>query len=99
MPERIRLRRVRGWKMPPNTVSVARPAAWGNPYRVGRDGDAAHCVRKFRDWLNLSRVRVRAAQRELRGENLACYCDLKSPCHADVLLEISNADCLAAPPP
>jgi hypothetical protein len=30
------------------------------------------------------------AQRELRGKNLACWCPLDKPCHADVLLEIAN---------
>lgn len=28
---------------------------------------------------------------ELRGKNLACWCPLDSPCHADVLLELANA--------
>ena len=27
---------------------------------------------------------------ELRGKNLACWCALDMPCHADVLLEIAN---------
>jgi len=27
---------------------------------------------------------------ELRGKNLACWCPLDRPCHADVLLEIAN---------
>lgn len=26
----------------------------------------------------------------LRGRDLACWCDLSAPCHADVLLEIAN---------
>ncbi len=30
-------------------------------------------------------------QRELRGKNLACWCPLDQPCHADVLLELANA--------
>jgi hypothetical protein len=28
---------------------------------------------------------------ELRGKNLACWCPLDRPCHADVLLELANA--------
>lgn len=28
---------------------------------------------------------------ELRGKNLACWCPLDQPCHADVLLELANA--------
>ena len=31
---------------------------------------------------------------ELRGKNLACWCPIGSPCHADVLLELANQ-----PPP
>ena len=26
----------------------------------------------------------------IRGRDLACWCDLSSPCHADVLLELAN---------
>ena len=29
-------------------------------------------------------------RRELRGKNLACFCPLNQPCHADVLLELAN---------
>lgn len=28
----------------------------------------------------------------LRGHDLACYCPLDQPCHADVLLELANAE-------
>ena len=28
--------------------------------------------------------------RALRGKNLACWCKLGAPCHADVLLELAN---------
>ena len=31
------------------------------------------------------------ARRLLRGHDLACWCPLDEPCHADVLLEIANA--------
>jgi Domain of unknown function (DUF4326) len=30
-------------------------------------------------------------RRELRGKNLACWCRVGAPCHADVLLELANA--------
>lgn len=32
MPERIQRKRTKGWRMPPNTISVARPGRYGNPY-------------------------------------------------------------------
>jgi hypothetical protein len=34
-PKRIQRRRVKGWKMPENTVSITRPGKWGNPFKVG----------------------------------------------------------------
>jgi hypothetical protein len=35
-------------------------------------------------------VTVEDARRELRGRDLACYCPLDEPCHADVLLAVAN---------
>jgi hypothetical protein len=32
-------------------------------------------------------------QNELRDYNLACWCPIGSPCHADVLLAIANSEC------
>jgi len=32
-----------------------------------------------------------AARAELRGKDLACWCPLDAPCHADVLLELANS--------
>lgn len=100
MPIRIQSKRTKGWKMPPNTVSVTRPGKWGNPYKIGardpRTGgvfDAASAVERFRNSLVLGRLAVseETIKRELRGKNLACFCALDQPCHADVLLEIANA--------
>lgn len=50
-------------------------------------------VALFREWLAVGRLsygrgEVRA---QLRGKNLACWCPIGEPCHADVLLEIANA--------
>lgn len=39
MLERVQLRRVKGWRMPPNTIGVARPSALGNPYVVGTEAE------------------------------------------------------------
>jgi hypothetical protein len=38
MPERIQLKRTKGWRMPPNSVKVDRSTQWGNPFRVGMLG-------------------------------------------------------------
>lgn len=34
--------------------------------------------------------RMLATAHQLRGKNLACWCALDAPCHADVLLELAN---------
>lgn len=33
-PRRVQLSRKKGWRMPENTVSVARPGKWGNPFQL-----------------------------------------------------------------
>jgi hypothetical protein len=42
-------------------------------------------------WLANRRQCVLHAIPTLRGNNLACWCKLRDPCHGDVLLEIANA--------
>lgn len=39
-----------------------------------------------------TRTRLVAGLDDLRGKNLACWCALDRPCHADILLELANAD-------
>lgn len=35
MPERIQLRRSKGWRKPEGAIVVGRPSCWGNPFAVG----------------------------------------------------------------
>lgn len=128
MPERIQLSRRKGWRKPENTVSVARPSRWGNPFHVAkgtvfglpwgairdypigtrfpkRDEYAAyitsssptaaveHAVGLFRTYAEVTRrdhpEEFEAWIAPLRGRDLACWCPLDQPCHADVLLELA----------
>jgi hypothetical protein len=36
-PQRIQRKRIRGWKMPDNTMYVGRPTKYGNPYRIVKE--------------------------------------------------------------
>lgn len=36
IPQRVQLRRTPGWRKPENTISVARPSKFGNPFVVGK---------------------------------------------------------------
>lgn len=103
-PVRIRRSRAKGWRMPENTVYVGRRSRWGNPFKVGesvhrgplfsgRDEivrDNAHAVQMYKAWLFTQR-QARELVSPLRGKNLACWCALDKPCHADVLLEWANS--------
>jgi len=69
-------------------VNVARPSKWGNPFKVGVDGTAAECIRLYRE-ICIGEINYHLHGFEkLRGKNLACWCDLDAPCHADVLLDL-----------
>jgi hypothetical protein len=94
-PVRIQQRREHGWCMPPNTKSVSRSTRFGNRViTVIEAGSHEAAIARYRCWIFAPaqadfRERVR---RELRGQNLACYCPLDQPCHADILLEIANSE-------
>lgn len=87
-PVRIQRQRTKGWKMPPNTIYVGRPSLFGNPLPRGGFERANYMC-----WLSGSSeraLRVMKAVPSLRGKNLACWCKLDQPCHADTLLELAN---------
>lgn len=95
-PIRVKLSRAKGWKMPENTVKVDRTTRWGNhDFVVGEyHDDPAECVEMFHHDLDKCSVfhpdQYEAYLAPLRGKNLACWCALDAPCHADVLLEEAN---------
>lgn len=126
-PQRIQLRRTRGWRKPEGAVIVARPSKWGNPFRVYRCACCGHwdvrdengvtylidhpAARTIRPYPSGRREAVALAvelfaglydtfmEREadeavavLAGRDLACWCPLDQPCHADVLLAVANGE-------
>lgn len=108
-PQRVQLKRTKGWRMPENTVKVDRTTRWGNPCRVGmfKGYTAADAVADFRKWHDRDPT-VRSFDHSfglppdiapLRGKNLACWCALDKPCHADVLLKIANGPTTQADAP
>ena len=51
----------------------------------------AEAVRQFRQVVERGRAVLAAEIRaELAGRDLACWCAVDEPCHADVLLDIAN---------
>lgn len=139
-PQRIQLRRTKGWRLPPGAINCARPSKWGNWYRVAKIGDRyklahfrealpdpnAFVVEQIDKWgirtgaqwagfadrteasafaVELHRRALLATRVDLdglhhhdyylgplRGHDLACWCPLGQPCHADVLLDLANRE-------
>ena len=99
MPKRIQRKRTKGWRMPEGAVYVGRPTIFGNPFAVEDVQLRSDAVRLFKRWIDgepgtsgggLRRIALLSRLPELRGKDLACFCRLDVPCHADVLLEIAN---------
>ncbi|WP_018330658.1 DUF4326 domain-containing protein [Actinomycetospora chiangmaiensis] len=98
MPERIQLRRAKGWRKPEGAVTVARPSSWGNPFKLGEtldvDGttvtlDRDLMIALYRRWLGEHPELIERAREELAGHDLACWCRPDEACHADVLLRVA----------
>lgn len=114
IPMRVQRKRTKGFRLPPNTVSVCRPGKFGNPFKPDECRAAGYkgtdleikkcCVLAFREWLcdkdgslnwqgdkaDQAKAAILDGLESLRGKNLACFCKLDEPCHADVLLELAN---------
>lgn len=114
MPQRIQLRREKGWRKPEGSVVVTRSSKrWGNPFRIGDlipepwsltakyEGrvveDRQMAVELFESYTRIKPFYVELARMELAGKDLCCVCPLDEPCHADVLLRISNSPVEVAP--
>ena len=104
-PARIRLSRAKGFKIPAGAVKVDRSTVWGNPFLVGRDGNAAECMRLHAallvgliclntgatpDQQRAYRQYVLAHVHKLAGKSLACWCRIGAPCHADTLMAVAE---------
>ena len=99
-PQRVQLRRIPGWRKPPNMKKVDRstrlaPNGWGNQFGTGGPRTPAALAEEaaaFSAWAWApAQAEYRAKVRqELRGWNLGCWCPLDGACHADTLLAIAN---------
>lgn len=104
-PQRVQLRRTKGWRKPDGAVVVARPSGWGNPFRPGQPyrfvdtagqvrmgvvGDRTSAARLFASYIAARADMHDQIRTELGGRDLACWCAPDAECHADSLLRIAN---------
>lgn len=111
-PVRIQRKRTKGFDLQAASrsinglecVYVGRPTKWGNPFVVGKSGgvytakvkDLRHAYLLYKSIALDNAQLIFAARAELRGKNLACFCQQENSyedcCHAAVLLELANGD-------
>lgn len=89
-PHRVQLRRTKGWRMPPNTVKVDRTTRYGNDFIMAHEGTRLLAIKSFQDKAAAQMKDGPEFYAPLRGKNLACWCPLDKPCHADILLQLVN---------
>ena len=77
-------------KLPKNTKKVSRPSRWGNPFKLREHGGnytLEQSLIKYEIWLKEQLENDIDFLQPLVGFNLGCFCELNSPCHADILLK------------
>lgn len=67
-------------------VYIGRPSKWGNPFTIGRDGNRAEVIEKYRKYI-LNNPALISSLGELKGKRIACFCS-PNPCHGDILVEL-----------
>lgn len=70
----------------PYDVDITRSGKWGNPFRIGVDGDRATVIQMYRAYL-LTKPNLLEDLHELANKRLGCVCAPR-PCHGDVLREL-----------
>ena len=89
LPDVINKRHLKGGKMPEGARYIGRPSRWGNPYKLGRDGNRNEVMDKYAEWL-AERLRDETFRKELvklsKATALVCWCKPER-CHGDQLVE------------
>ena len=66
-------------------VFIGRGSKYGNPYKVGVDGDRKTVIEKFQDYL-YNNDSLKKDILSLKGLRLGCYCSPED-CHGDIIAE------------
>ena len=75
-------------KKEPYDVYIGRGSKWGNPFKLGSDGDRETVIDKYEEWIQ-TKPKLMKALPELRGKVLGCWCRPER-CHGDVLIALTE---------
>jgi hypothetical protein len=88
LPEVLNKRDLPGGKMPEGARYIGRPSRWGNPFKLGRDGDRAQVMEKYAGWLEEKLTEEPFRKNLLKlseATALVCWCKPEA-CHGDLLV-------------
>lgn len=71
-------------------AAIITPTIAAALYESALVGPAMHRTPDDRQILTGLQITIEDVRAELAGHDLACWCPLDQPCHADVLLELAN---------
>jgi hypothetical protein len=61
---------------------------WGNPFKIGPDGDRNQVINKYRAWIK-TQPQLLARLPELKDKTLGCFC-APQLCHGHVLAAMAD---------
>ena len=69
-------------------VYIGRGSKWGNPFKIGENGDRNQVISLYKDWITKGEGQFLLNDlQELEGKTLGCFCKPHN-CHGDVLVEL-----------
>ncbi len=74
--------------VPSGAVYIGRPAIWGNPFVIGKDGTRDEVIAKFEAYIR-NKPDLLAQLPKLAGRDVVCWC-APARCHGDVLIKMAN---------
>lgn len=98
LPKRIQRKRVKGFKLPPNTICINRPLKYGNIFVVGefcRTSSGSYqkmtlekCLKGFDNFVKeILYLNPNWLEDLKNADYIACFCKEDSPCHGDILIK------------
>lgn len=72
--------------IPSDAIFIGRGSKWGNPFKIGVDGNRFEVITKYEQWLKTQQHLIDSIE-ELRDVDLVCFCKPQS-CHGDILIKV-----------
>jgi hypothetical protein len=72
-----------------NCIKIDRSTIFGNPFRIGIDGNREEVIKKYEEWIMKDEQLIlrNKMKKELKGKILGCWCK-PLPCHGDIIIKI-----------